>query len=70
MLAYGNFITAALNFLIIAFVLFIVIQEVNKFKKKEDEKPAVPPAPTTTEKLLSEIRDLLKTASTPGNRPS
>jgi large conductance mechanosensitive channel protein len=69
-LAYGNFITAALNFLIIAFVLFIVIQGMNRLKKKEDEQPAVPPAPTTTEKLLSEIRDLLKTQSATGRRPS
>jgi large conductance mechanosensitive channel len=55
-LAYGNFITVALNFLIIAFVLFLAIQAINKMKKKEDAKPAEPPA---TEKLLAEIRDLL-----------
>lgn len=67
-LAYGSFITAALNFLIIAFVLFLVIQGVNRFKKKEDEKPAPAPSPTTTENLLSEIRDLLKTRSVPGSR--
>jgi large conductance mechanosensitive channel len=69
-LAYGNFITAALNFLIIAFVLFMVIQALNKFKKKEDEKPATGPAPTTTETLLSEIRDLLKTQAATVNRQS
>lgn len=62
-LAYGNFITATLNFLIIAFVLFIVIQAINRLKKKEEEQPAIPPVPTTTEKLLSEIRDALKTQS-------
>lgn len=67
-MAYGSFITAALNFLIVAFVLFLVIQAMNRFKKKEDEKPADPPAPTTSEKLLSEIRDLLKTRSVPGGR--
>ena len=67
-LAYGSFITAALNFLIVAFVLFLVIQAMNRFKKKEDEKPAAPTAPTTSEKLLSEIRDLLKTRSVPGGR--
>jgi large conductance mechanosensitive channel len=67
-LAYGNFITATLNFLIIAFVLFLVIQGMNRLKKKEEQQPAVPPAPTTTEKLLSEIRDLLKTQSATGRR--
>ena len=56
-LAYGSFITATLNFLIIAFVLFIAIQGINRMKRKED---AQPPALTATEKLLVEIRDLLK----------
>src|SRR5450759_2206354 len=56
-LAYGSFITATLNFLIIAFVLFIAIQGINRMKKKEE---AQPPGPTATEKLLAEIRDLLK----------
>ncbi|MGC2040484.1 large conductance mechanosensitive channel protein MscL [Paraburkholderia caledonica] len=69
-LAYGNFITATLNFLIIAFVLFLVIQGINRLKKKEDAQPAAPPAPTTSEKLLSEIRDLLKNQSASINRPS
>lgn len=55
-LAYGNFVTVILNFLIIAFVLFIAIQAINKMKKKEEEKPAEPPA---TERLLAEIRDIL-----------
>src|SRR5665647_1048675 len=59
-MAYGSFITAALNFLIIAFVLFIAVQGINRMKKTEETKPAVPPTPTETEKLLSEIRDLLK----------
>lgn len=59
-LAYGSFITAALNFLIIAFVLFIAIQGINKMKKKEAPQPSAPAAPTPTEVLLAEIRDLLK----------
>ena len=59
-LAYGNFITATLNFLIIAFVLFLAIQGMNRLKKKEETQPAAPPAPTTSEKLLTEIRDLLR----------
>ena len=55
-LAYGNFITVTINFIIIAFVLFLMIQLFNRLKRKEEEKPAVPPA---TERLLAEIRDLL-----------
>jgi large conductance mechanosensitive channel len=55
-LAYGNFITVTLNFLIIAFVLFIVIQAINKMIKKEEAKPA---EPSVSEKLLTEIRDIL-----------
>ena len=55
-LAYGNFLTITLNFLIIAFVLFVAIQAINKMKKKEEAKPAEPPA---SEKLLIEIRDIL-----------
>jgi large conductance mechanosensitive channel len=58
-LAYGSFITAALNFAIIAFVLFIVIQGVNTMKRKSEAQPPAAPAPTTTERLLSEIRDEL-----------
>jgi large conductance mechanosensitive channel len=56
-LAWGNFITLTLNFIIIAFVLFLVIRGMNRLVKKEAEKP---PAPSKTEELLTEIRDLLK----------
>ena len=59
-LAYGNFLTATLNFVIIAFVLFLAIQGMNRLKGKEAAQPSAPPAPTTTEKLLAEIRDQLK----------
>ena len=55
-LAYGNFLTVTLNFLIIAFVLFIVIQAINRMIKKEEAKPV---EPTLSEKLLGEIRDIL-----------
>ena len=55
-LAYGNFITVTINFIIIAFVLFLIIQFFNKMKRNEEAKPTEPPA---TEKLLAEIRDLL-----------
>ena len=56
-LAWGNFITLTLNFIIIAFVLFLVIRAMSQLIKKEAEKP---PAPSKTEELLTEIRDLLK----------
>ncbi len=58
-LAYGNFITVAINFLIIAFVLFLVVRGLNKLQKQEAEKPQAPPAPSKSEVLLQEIRDLL-----------
>ncbi|MGA8965962.1 MAG: large conductance mechanosensitive channel protein MscL [Pseudolabrys sp.] len=56
-LAWGNFLTVTLNFIIIAFVLFLVIRAINQFSRKEAEK--VPPL-TKTEQLLTEIRDQLK----------
>lgn len=52
----GSFVSTLVNFIIIAFALFLVFKAIDKFRKKED---AVPPAPTTTEKLLMEIRDNL-----------
>ena len=60
-LAYGSFITLTLNFIIIAFVLFIVIRLMNQLKRREEAAPA-PPKPTRQEELLTEIRDLLKKA--------
>lgn len=59
-LAYGNFITLTLNFIIIAFVLFIVIRLMSQFKRKEAAKPIEPPKPSAEVVLLTEIRDLLK----------
>ena len=58
-ITYGNFIQTVINFLIIAFVIFLVVKGVNSLKRKEAESPAEPPAPTTDQKLLMEIRDLL-----------
>jgi len=55
--AYGSFINALINFLIIAFVIFMIIRAVNKMKKAEEEAPAEPPEETV---LLREIRDSLK----------
>ena len=59
-LNYGTFIQTALDFLIVAFAIFMMIKAMNKLKKKEEEVPAAPPEPTKEEKLLTEIRDLLK----------
>ncbi len=59
-LAWGNFITLTLNFIIIAFVLFIVIRLMNQMKRREEAAPAAPPKPTREAELLTEIRDLLK----------
>jgi large conductance mechanosensitive channel len=56
-LAYGAFITAAINFLIVAFILFMVVRLINRLKTEEAEKPA--PPLSKTEALLQEIRDLL-----------
>ena len=58
--AYGNFITVAINFLLLALVIFWMIKAINSLKKKEAAAPAAPPAPSNEEVLLGEIRDLLK----------
>jgi large conductance mechanosensitive channel len=58
-LAWGNFLTLTLNFIIVAFVLFVVIRFINTLKRKDEAAPA-PPKPTREEELLTEIRDLLK----------
>ncbi|MBO4222401.1 large conductance mechanosensitive channel protein MscL [Bradyrhizobium neotropicale] len=58
-LAWGSFLTLTLNFLIVAFVLFIVIRLMNQLKRKQETAPA-PPKLTRQEELLTEIRDLLK----------
>lgn len=57
--AYGNFITILINFLIIAWVLFMIVKAMNRMKKEEPAAPAVPAAPPAQEVLLGEIRDLL-----------
>jgi len=58
-IAYGSFLNTVITFLIISAVIFLVVKGVNALKRKEAEKPAEPPAPTTDQKLLMEIRDLL-----------
>ena len=62
-LAYGNFITLTLNFIIIAFVLFIIIRLMNQLKRHEETKPAEPPKPSAEVALLTDIRDILKSKS-------
>ena len=57
---YGKFIQSVLDFLIVAFAIFMVIKAMNSMKKKEEEAPAEPPAPSKEETLLTEIRDALQ----------
>lgn len=59
-LNWGAFIQNIVDFLIVAFAIFMMIKAMNKFKRKQEEKPAEPPKPSEEVTLLSEIRDLLK----------
>lgn len=59
-LGYGNFITVTVNFLIIAWVLFLIIKGINRISREDAAAPKTPPPPTREEMLLGEIRDLLK----------
>ena len=61
-ITYGNFIQAVLNFIIMAFVVFCMVKAINRLsrKKEKDVPPPPPPEPSNEEKLLEEIRDLLK----------
>jgi len=59
-IAYGAFINTVINFLIVAFAIFMVVKAAGSMQKKEEAAPAAPPVPSTEEKLLGEIRDLLK----------
>jgi large conductance mechanosensitive channel len=60
-LAYGAFIQSVIDFIIIAFCIFLLIKFMNRLIRKKEVAPAAPPEPTAQEKLLMEIRDLLKT---------
>ncbi|MEI9961148.1 MAG: large conductance mechanosensitive channel protein MscL [Limisphaerales bacterium] len=62
-LAWGDFATITLNFLITAFCIFLLVKGMNALKRREEAKPTITSEPTAQEKLLAEIRDLLK------NRP-
>lgn len=71
-IAYGNFITLAINFVIVAFVLFMVVKFMNRLKRKEEAKPPEAKEVPREEKLLEEIRDLLATGRStvrPGQVP-
>ncbi|MDN5214572.1 large-conductance mechanosensitive channel protein MscL [Fulvivirgaceae bacterium BMA12] len=57
---YGTFINTVIDFIIVAFAIFMVIKGMNAAKKKEEEAPPAPPEPTKEEVLLTEIRDLLR----------
>src|SRR5688572_17078360 len=59
-IAYGNFITLCINFVIVALAIFVVIKLMNRMRRKEAAKPEPPPGPTPDQKLLTEIRDLLR----------
>lgn len=58
-ISYGSFIQTVINFVIIAFVIFMVVKAYNASQKKAEETPAAPPAPSNEEVLLTQIRDLL-----------
>ena len=57
---YGLWLNTVVDFVIVAFAIFLVVRQMNRLKKKEEEKPAAPPEPPKQELLLAEIRDLLK----------
>ena len=59
-MAYGAFINTVIQFLIVAFVIFLIVKGINSLKREEAVEPSTPPAPTPSETLLTEIRDLLK----------
>lgn len=67
--AYGNFLTIVIDFLILAFIIFLLIRAMNRLMRAKVETPDVPPAATKEEVLLTEIRDALL-ANAPGMRPT
>jgi large conductance mechanosensitive channel len=59
-LSYGKFIQSIIDFLIVAFAIFMGVKVINRLKREEEAAPSAPPAPSKEQELLSEIRDLLK----------
>ena len=57
---YGLFINTIIDFLIVAFAIFLIVKQINRFKRKQEAAPPAPRVPTEEERLLAEIRDLLK----------
>ena len=62
--AYGNFLTVLIDFLFLAFIIFLIIRAMNRLMRVKAESPEIPPAPTKEEVLLTEIRDALRGNST------
>lgn len=67
-LMIGNFLQSVINFLLTAFCLFLILRAVNRMRKKKEEAPATPPAPSKEEVLLTEIRDLLAAGAADGKK--
>lgn len=65
-LGYGRFLQFVIDFLIVAFAVFLLIKGINSLKRKEEAAPSAPPKPTREEELLAEIRDLLKVRTPQG----
>lgn len=57
---YGKFLASVINFVVTAFIIFMMIKAMNRMQKKKEEAPSAPPAPTKDQEILMEIRDLLK----------
>ena len=57
---YGAFINTVVSFLIVAFAVFILVKNINRLKRQQEEAPPAPPEPSSEEKLLTEIRDILR----------
>ena len=68
--AYGSFLTTLIDFLILAFIIFLVIRAMNRLMRAKAESPEVPPAPTKEEVLLTEIRDVLRGNPTVARPPA
>jgi large conductance mechanosensitive channel len=62
-ISYGNFVNAVVQFLIVAFAIFVIVKAMNAARRKPEPKADVPPAPTKDQELLTEIRDLLRSRS-------
>jgi large conductance mechanosensitive channel len=69
-LGWGNVLQAIINFVIVGFCLFLVVKAINRLKELQAADPAPPPDPTPTEKLLMEIRDLMKAQQGPPSAPN